>query len=76
MEDYLKRESLLRRYRGEHASDLKSLLEKHGISEEETIKQAGGDPRVLLYGVPIVTAKIPAGQGSGYHDLHTVSSIR
>mmetsp|Transcript_13432 Transcript_13432/g.35673 ORF Transcript_13432/g.35673 Transcript_13432/m.35673 type:complete len:102 (-) Transcript_13432:241-546(-) len=31
-------------------------MRKHGVSEAEMLRQAGSDPRVLLDGIPVVTA--------------------
>eukprot|EP00928_Gymnodinium_smaydae_P098587 TRINITY_DN9201_c0_g1_i1.p1 TRINITY_DN9201_c0_g1~~TRINITY_DN9201_c0_g1_i1.p1 ORF type:complete len:1008 (-),score=243.21 TRINITY_DN9201_c0_g1_i1:30-3053(-) len=49
--------------RGDAAEDLEALLRKHGVPSEEVLRQAGYDARVLLPGVPIVTAKLSPPQG-------------
>lgn len=65
------------RYRDDHADDLESLLRKHGVDVQEALRQAGGDPRVLLPGVPLVTAKYspPHGHEDGLGWLEVVRAV-
>ena len=56
------------RHRGEPpAEDLETLLLRHKIGRSNALEQAGGDPRVLLSGVPLLTSRIapPTGHETG-----------
>ncbi|CAJ1364037.1 unnamed protein product [Effrenium voratum] len=62
------------KYRGEGpAEDLEALLKRKGFAQPDLLAQAGGDPRALLPGVPIVTSRIapPTGyeEGAGWWEL-------
>lgn len=62
------------KHRGEGpAEDLKALLQGKGINGTEALAHAGGDPRALLPGVPVVTSQLapPTGheKGQGWFEI-------
>eukprot|EP00445_Apocalathium_hangoei_P017634 CAMPEP_0203907068 /NCGR_PEP_ID=MMETSP0359-20131031/48605_1 /ASSEMBLY_ACC=CAM_ASM_000338 /TAXON_ID=268821 /ORGANISM="Scrippsiella Hangoei, Strain SHTV-5" /LENGTH=963 /DNA_ID=CAMNT_0050831827 /DNA_START=197 /DNA_END=3084 /DNA_ORIENTATION=+ len=65
------------RHRGDFAEDLRRLMRKHGVSEAEMLRQAGSDPRVLLDGVPVVTARLapPEGHAEGLGWLEILRAV-
>ena len=66
------------RHRGEPpAEDLETLLLRHNIGRSDALEQAGGDPRVLLSSVPVLTSRIapPTGHESGEGWLEVLRAV-
>ncbi|CAE7484502.1 mshA [Symbiodinium necroappetens] len=66
------------RHRGEPpAEDLETLLLRHKIGRSDALEQAGGDPRVLLSGVPVLTSRIapPTGHETGEGWLEVLRAV-
>ena len=66
------------RHRGEPpAEDLEALLGRNNISQSDALVQAGGDPRALLPGIPLLTARIapPTGHETGEGWLEILRAV-
>ena len=66
------------RHRGElPAEDLEAMLRRHSMSRSDALAQAGGDPRALLSGVPVLTTRIapPTGHETGEGWLEVLRAV-
>eukprot|EP00438_Fugacium_kawagutii_P015789 Skav218884 [mRNA] locus=scaffold2503:146893:153872:+ [translate_table: standard] len=66
------------KHRGEGpAEDLEALLQGKGINKTEALTHAGGDPRALLPGVPVVTSQLapPTGHEKGQGWLEILRAV-